>query len=64
MPRDTHQHLLNQGGNKHLPLIAGEVATMKDTNMGAVVGTVTLVLLTVGITFVSVVMYLALFSRK
>lgn len=37
---------------------------MKDTNMGAVVGTVTLVLLTVGITFVSVVMYLALFSRK
>lgn len=64
MPRDTHQHLLNQGGNKHLPLVAGEVATMKENNMGMVVGAVTLVLLTAGITFVSIVVCLALFFRE
>ena len=54
MPYETHQRLVGQGGNGHLPLLSGEVAWMHKSKMarsrdariflsGTVVGVIVLV---------------------
>ena len=54
MPHETHERLVGQGGNKHLPLLSGEVAWMHRSKMartrdariflsGTIVGVVALV---------------------